>query len=220
MSNRSNSENGKHSPEDETGTEPVSRPKVTPVPLAEMSERTREAMSRALLDREGEPLTIFTTIARHPKLFVSWIPFASRLLAGGTLERRLTELVILRVAWNMRSDYEWGQHAEISAALGIPRADIDRIPAGPQASGWSPLEALVLAATDELHSGRRISDRTWAELRRYCDDTQLIELCFLVGHYEMLAMFLTTVGVQLERGKEPLPLPQMLADSSQSSSSP
>jgi len=186
---------------------PVSGPKVTPAPLAEMSERTREVMSRALFDRDGEPLTIFATVARHPKLFASWLPFAGRLLSGGSLDRRLTELVILRVAWNMGSDYEWGQHAEISAALGIPRVDIDRITAGPRAAGWSPLEAQVLAATDELHTLRRITDATWNELHQNLDDAQLIELCFLVGHYEMLAMFLNTVGVPLEAGKESLPRP-------------
>ena len=120
----------KDTAEDEVGPAPESGVKVTPAPLAEMSERTRELMSRALFDRDGEPLTIFTTIARHPKLFASWLPFASRLLSGGSLDRRLTELVILRVAWNMGSDYEWGQHAEISAALGIPRADIDPVDAG------------------------------------------------------------------------------------------
>jgi alkylhydroperoxidase family enzyme len=191
--------------EDTWGPAPVPAPKVTPATLAEMNERTRELMSRALFDRDGEPLSIFTTIARHPKLFASWLPFASRLLSGGSLDRRLTELVILRVAWNMGSDYEWGQHAEISAALGIPRADIDRITSGPEAAGWAPPEALVLSATDELHSGRRITDRTWEDLRQHLDDAQLIELCFLVGHYELLAMFLNTVGVQLEPGKEPLP---------------
>jgi alkylhydroperoxidase family enzyme len=194
-------------PEDEMGPALLSGAKVAPVPLAEMSERTRELMSRALFDQHGEPLTIFTTIARHPKLFASWLPFASRLLSGGSLDRRLTELVILRVAWNTRSEYEWGQHAEISAALGIPRADVDRITMGPGAPGWSGLEALLLDATDELHTGRRIADSTWNELRRYLNDAQLIELCFLVGHYEMLAMFLNTVGVPLESGKESLPPP-------------
>jgi 4-carboxymuconolactone decarboxylase len=193
---------------DKVGTEPVPRPKVTPAPLAEMSERTREVMSHALFDRDSEPLRIFSTVARHPKLFVSWLPFAGRLLSGGSLDRHLTELVILRVAWNMGSDYEWGQHAEISTALGIPRVEIDRITAGPRAAGWSPLEALVLDATDELHTVRRITDRTWDELTLYLNDAQLIELCFLVGHYEMLAMFLNTVGVQLEAGKESLPSSQ------------
>jgi len=170
-----------------------------------MNERTRELISRAILDRNGEPLAIFGTIARHPKLFASWLPFASRLMAGGSLDRRQTELVILRVACNMGNDYEWGQHVELSAAFGIDQATLERITVGPSAVGWSPIEALLLRATDELHAQRRITSLTWDELSKYLTDVQLIELCFLVGHYEMLAMFLQSVGVQLEPGKEPLP---------------
>ena len=183
----------------------LSTPKVTPIPLEDMNERTRELMSRAILDQNGEPLAVFGTIARHPKLFASWLPFASRLMAGGTLDRRLTELVILRVAVNMGNDYEWGQHVELSAAFGVDRNTLDRIIVGPSAEEWSPLEALLLQATDELHTTRRITNTTWDELGRHLRLEQLIELCFLVGHYEMLAMFLQTVGVQLEPGKEPLP---------------
>src|SRR5215469_5735953 len=121
------------------GPPPASPPKVTPVPLAEMSVRTREQLSRANLDRDGEPLAVFGTLARHPKLLAAWLPFAGRLLAGGTLDRRFTELVILRVACNMGSDYEWGQHVAICTDLGIEREAMERVLAGPSADGWTPL---------------------------------------------------------------------------------
>jgi 4-carboxymuconolactone decarboxylase len=187
------------------GPAPSSHPRLTPVPLAEMSERTREQLSRANLDKAGEPLAIFGTLARHPKLLAAWLPFAGRLLAGGTLERRATELIILRIAANMGNDYEWGQHVQISTDLGIERSAIERVLAGPSAAGWSPLEALLLRATDELHSERYITSATWDALAAHLTEMQLIEVCFLVGQYEMLAMFLRTAGVQLEPGKETLP---------------
>lgn len=192
-------------PQEVGGLPPVSAPKVTPVPFAEMSERTREQLSRANLDQDGEPLAVFGTLARHPKLLGAWLPFAGRLLAGGTLDRRFTELVILRVASNMGSDYEWGQHVAISTNLGIERETIERVLVGPLAEGWSPLEALLLQAADELHGVRQITNATWDALATHLNEQQLIELCFLVGQYEMLAMFLRTAGVQLEPGKEPLP---------------
>lgn len=185
-----------------------SQARLTPLSLAEMSERTREQLARNNLTPDGnEPLAIFATLARHPKLLGSWLPFGGRLLAGGSLDRRLTELVILRTAYNMGNVYEWGQHVEISTALGIEQAAIERIAAGPEAVGWSPLESLLLRATDELHVERSITGATWDALAEYFSEVQLIELCFLVGHYEMLAMFLRTAGVQLEPGKERFELP-------------
>lgn len=194
--------------QDESNEPYPSQPRLTPLPLAAMSERTRDQLARNNLTPHGsEPLAIFATLARHPKLLGSWLPFGGRLLAGGSLDRRFTELIILRTAYNMGNVYEWGQHVEISTALGIEQAAIERIAAGAEADGWSPLEALLLRATDELHVKRYITHETWEALAGHLDEARLIELCFLVGHYEMLAMFLRTAGVQLEPGKEHLALP-------------
>ena len=38
----------------------------------------------------------------------------------------------------------------------------------------------------------------WSELHALYSDVELIELCMLVGHYEMLAMTLNTLRVQPE----------------------
>ena len=43
-----------------------------------------------------------------------------------------------------------------------------------------------------------ISDRTWRGLADELAERELIELCLLVGHYEMLAMTLNTLGVEPE----------------------
>src|SRR5690348_13362135 len=76
----------------EVGGPPSSpSPRVTPVPWAEMSERTHEQLSRANLDRDEEPLAVFGTLARHPKLLAAWLPFcrtpADRGDPGSTLHR-------------------------------------------------------------------------------------------------------------------------------------
>jgi hypothetical protein len=43
-----------------------------------------------------------------------------------------------------------------------------------------------------------ITDHTWARLSGQLSIEQCIELCFLVGHYEMLAMTLNSLGVEPE----------------------
>ncbi len=44
-----------------------------------------------------------------------------------------------------------------------------------------------------------ISDQTWARLTEYLSHTDLIELCMLAGHYEMLAGTIQSAGIQPER---------------------
>ena len=144
----------------------------------------------------GRPPNVFTTLARHRGLFRRWLWFAGGLMPGGTLPRADTELLILRVAHNAGSDYEWGHHERIGREAGLTEADIERVREGAGAEGWSERRAALLRAADELHQDRRMTDETWAALRPLLSDAQMIEVCMLVGHYEMLAMTLNSLEVE------------------------
>ncbi len=120
------------------------------------------------------------------------------LLYGGTLPARERELLILRAGYLCRADYEWGQHVEIGRAAGLTDVEIARVAAGPLAEGWSPEDADLLRAADELHGSSRISSSTWAALAKRWDDQQLIELCMVVGQYHLVAFTLNSLGVEPE----------------------
>lgn len=147
----------------------------------------------------SSPPNVFTTLARHRRLFRRWLRFAGALMPGGVLPRTETELLILRVAHNCRCEYEWAQHERLGVAAGLDSEEVRRVRQGPGAAGWSERQELLLRAADELHAERTISDSLWAELRPLYADKGLIELCMLVGHYEMLAMTLNALGVQPDR---------------------
>ncbi|WP_296601519.1 carboxymuconolactone decarboxylase family protein [Nocardioides sp.] len=149
-----------------------------------------------------EPPAIFLTLGRHRRLFWRWLWFAGGLMPGGRLPRRDTELVILRVAALTGSAYEHAQHARLARRAGLTAADVDRVAIGPQAPGWTPRQALLLRATDELHRTRDLTDQTWAAVRAELDVRLSIELLLLVGHYEMLATTLNTLRVQPDALRE------------------
>lgn len=146
----------------------------------------------------GRPPNVFTTLARHRKLFRRWLWFAGALMPGGKLPRAETELVILRVAHNTGCDYEWGHHERLGKRAGLGEEEIARVRSGPRAEGWSERQALLLRAADEMHADGRIGEEAWDALATQLDDVRLIELCMLIGHYEMLAMTLNTLRVQPE----------------------
>ena len=150
------------------------------------------------------PPNLFMTLGRHPKLFRGWLRFAGRLMPGGTLPRRDTEIVILRVARNTGCEYERRHHVRLGRRAGLAADEIARV-AHAGTDGWSAREAALLRAADELHRDRVISDATWAELRAHLSERDLIELCLLVGHYEMLAMTIHSLGIQPEPEPEGRP---------------
>jgi alkylhydroperoxidase family enzyme len=154
-------------------------------------------LARALGRAAGtNPPHVMTTLGRNRRLFRRWLWFASALMPRGRLPRADTELLILRVAHRCDCPYEWQHHERLGARAGLDRASIDRVRSGPDADGWTPRQALLLRAADELHDDRRIAEATWTALAAQLGEEQLIEFCMLVGHYEMLAMTLNSLEVQ------------------------
>jgi alkylhydroperoxidase family enzyme len=154
---------------------------------------------------DGPVLNIFRTLAHHPKLLKRWLVFGSHVLGRSTLPAREREILILRIGWLCRSPYEWGQHVKIGLASGLTQAEIDRIPLGPDASGWTDLDRALLRATDELHADAFIGDATWASLAKHLSVQQLMDLVFTVGQYNLVSMALNSFGVQPEPDLPPLP---------------
>jgi 4-carboxymuconolactone decarboxylase len=182
-------------------------PRIPPLAEPDWSDRLRsilEAVPPGLGVRLGDN-NIFPTIARHEALLRAWLPFAGFLLGGGVLAARERELLILRTGCNCSSDYEWGQHVRLAEQLGVAREEIMRVADGPDAPGWSPADAALLRAADELHEHSRIADDTWAALAESYDERGLLEIAMLVGHYHMVAFALNSAGVELDAGLSGLP---------------
>ena len=143
-----------------------------------------------------QPPAIFTTLGRGRGLFWGWLHFAGRLMPGGRLPRRETELVILRVATVRGCAYEREHHVRLGARAGVTAADLDRVEVGAAAPGWTDRERLLMRVTDELLATRDLSEDTWTALRAAYDERSVIELLLLVGHYDMLATTLTTLRLR------------------------
>jgi AhpD family alkylhydroperoxidase len=155
----------------------------------------------ALAGRVGgtEPPALFLALGLRPRLLRGWLRFAGRLMPGGALPRRETELVILRVAHLRSCAYEWEHHVHLGRRAGVTTADLTRVQAGPEAPGWSAREQAVLRAVDALHETQDVDDASWSELARHLSPGDLVELVMLVGHYEMLATFIGTLRLAPDR---------------------
>lgn len=145
------------------------------------------------------PPNLFRTLGRHRKLFRRWLWFAGGLMPGGRLPRRESELVILRVAHLRSCRYELDHHERLGRRAGLGPAELQRVAAGPGADGWSARDRALLAAVDRLHHDGDIDDATWSTLRGHLGEREAIELCMLVGHYEMLATTITALRIQPDR---------------------
>jgi alkylhydroperoxidase family enzyme len=143
-------------------------------------------------------------ILRHPALAKAFLTFNNHVATASSVSARVRELLILRVSWLRRSEYEFIQHVVLGKRAGLSDADIERIQLGADAPGWDAVDADLIRAADELLAGARIGDATWNRLAAHFSEKELMDIVFAVGCYELLAMAFNTFGPELESGVEPL----------------
>jgi 4-carboxymuconolactone decarboxylase len=182
----------------------VSQARIQPLDPKEWTDAQREILGP--MDRGNQTTDVFKTCLRNPDLCRAWMPFTLYLLSDkNSLTTRDKELLILRTSWLCRADYDWAHHVARAKQAGLTDEEIQRIPKGPDARGWSSFDALLLRATDELHADQFIKDATWKSLAERYNERQLMDAVFTVGQYVMVSMFLNSAGIQLEPGFTGLP---------------
>lgn len=170
----------------------LSAPRIAPRALP-LPPELAERMAR-LLPPGVPPPQIFLTVARHGELFMEMVD-SGFLGPTGLADRRrlappLREALILRTCTMARCDYEFNLHEQtISRRMGLSSAQIDdlRQPA-PDPALWAPALLAALRLVDGLVTRIAVDDATWAALREHFDETALIEMTQLVGHYTGVAM--------------------------------
>ena len=177
-----------------------SAPRIPPLDQKDWPDESRQQLG-PMID-SGRVYNIFSTLARYPKLLKRWLPFANHVLFKSTLSPREREILILRIGWLCRSEYEFAQHVVIARRAGLADADIQRIIDGPDAPGWSAFEAALVRAADELRRDAIVSDATWSALSTHYGPDQLMDMVFTVGQYNLVSMALNSLGVQLDPGLE------------------
>jgi 4-carboxymuconolactone decarboxylase len=141
---------------------------------------------------------------RHPALAKAFLTFNNHIATASTVSRRVRELLILRTGWLRRSEYEFVQHLVLGRRAGLSDAELERVQEGPDAAGWSPEDAELLRAVDELHAHADIKDSTWARLSAWFNEAQLLDIIFVVGCYDLLAMVFNSARLAPEPGLDPL----------------
>jgi alkylhydroperoxidase family enzyme len=174
-------------------------PRIAPARLSELRPLARLVAEIAGRVTGTGPPSVFTTLGQHPRLFRAWLRYSAQLMPFGHLPRRDTELVILRVAWDCRSAYEWHQHVPIALRVGLTPEEVAGVAKRTPESVFTGRQQALLAVSDELLTQRTLSDPTWNAVQATLSNRDAIELCLLVGNYQGLASAIGGLGIQIEQ---------------------
>ena len=181
--------------------------RMSPLPTKMWPPEMRDALkvmsppdARYTLSSADRPsgLNILGAMAHHPRLAKAYFTLNAHLLLTTSLTERQRELVIMRAAALRRSTYEWAQHLFMAQDAGLSDLEISWIAWGPDAPTWSPGDASLLRAVDDLVQGGVITDTTWAALAEHLNEQQILDVIFTAGSFAMLASMLDSLGIELD----------------------
>jgi alkylhydroperoxidase family enzyme len=171
------------------------------VPLADFEPQLKQRLEELW----GTPPNLYKALANHPALVASWTEFSKTLRHDTRTPRALRELVILRGAQLMRSEYEWAQHLPMARKAGVSEDQIKDLPDWRKSSRFNEREKAALELAEAVTQGK-VSDEVHARAMKHFDPHDYVELALVAAFYAMVARMLDAMGVQLEpevRGYSP-----------------
>ncbi len=148
--------------------------------------------------------------AYSPQMAEDLFPASTYLRYGTEKDQRLTELVILATAREVRSQYEWTSHEPAGDRAGLEaeiidavkrRADLSTIGEVP---GLGDRERTIITFVREVMSEEKVSSATFDRARELFGERGVMDLAGLVGYYGFVNITLKTFDVQLAPGRERL----------------
>jgi len=149
-------------------------------------------------------------LARNINLFRALVgsPGAARRLQAigqyirhqSRLDPRLREMAILQVGYLTRSPYEFSHHVKISRDFGVSEGDLRELieESDGQPTTLDPLVRTALRAAREMTRDLRMSDDTFAELKKHLDNECLIDLVVTIAYYNAVVRMLATLEIDVE----------------------
>ena len=158
-----------------------------------------KSLSNIATQMNNEPLNVHKLMANHPALLAAWWNFRNYSVLGGELGRRNGELVILRVASNLKSWYEWSSHVDRSLNCGLTLKEIVKVNSKLSEDDWIEKEYLLLSSVDILIKKKKLKTKFYNKMRKYFSDKQIMDIIAIHGMYTILACMINIYGLSLEK---------------------
>jgi len=154
-------------------------------------------LKKRLEELWGSPPNLYRALGNHAPLAAAWTEFARAIRYESTTPRELRELVILRGAQLMRSEYEWAQHLKMARKFGVREAQIQTLAQWRGSKEFDEREQAALELAEAVTKGE-VTDKVYASVSKQFDHATYVELAMVAAFYAMVARMLDAMRIQLE----------------------
>jgi hypothetical protein len=167
-------------------------------PLSAPFDEEVAAVLASYPSQNGYVLGLFRTFANSLRFLKKGVP--NLLDKASPLPLRIREIVILRTTANKYCEYEWGVHVTVFA--GAAKLSAEQVAATRQpdieASLWTPEEANLILAIDNLCTTGKIAPKTLAGFQANWSLDQQLEIFALCGTYSTISFVANHADLPLE----------------------
>lgn len=177
-------------------------PRFPQLTLEELNEQQRPLGQKILsISRVGLGGP-YNPMLRSPVMAQRMYDLLDYLRWNSSLPARLTELAILIVAREWRSQVEWYAHEAIARKTGLKDGIMAALKAKRRPEGMQPDETMVYDFCSELLATKAVSDATFARAKSVLGEQQVIDLTTTTGTYVTIAMILSVAEATVPEGAE------------------
>jgi uncharacterized peroxidase-related enzyme len=161
------------------------------------SPEVREIYDTAL---RGKPGNIQKALAHRPELLKNFLSFYASV--GRSLDRKLYELVYLRVSFINGCRYCTQHHVASSKRAGLAAQDWTALKAG-NFAGLTEKERAALTYVEKLtRAPHEITETDFDELKKHFPDPEIVDLHMLAGLANLTNRITDPLGLELEFPEE------------------
>jgi uncharacterized peroxidase-related enzyme len=165
-------------------------PEVAPPDVREIYEKTLR----------GKPGNVQKALAHRPEMLKNFLSFYASV--GRSLERKLYELIYLRVSLINGCYYCTQHHFSSSKRVGLGAEDWSALKAGDY-SRYSEKERAALAYVEKLtRTPHDVNDTDFDTLKKHFSDPEIVDLHSLTGLANLTNRFTDPLGLELEFPEE------------------
>ena len=149
----------------------------------------------------GRPANVHKAMAHNPQALTPFLAFYQAV--GKSLDRRLWEMVYLRVSFLNGCEYCAEHHIASSKKLGLGRDDWRALQAGDMSRFGEAEQAALHYAGKLTETPSAIENADVDTLKGFFNDQQIVDLHLLVGLANMTNRFTGPLALELEFPAEP-----------------
>jgi 4-carboxymuconolactone decarboxylase len=168
----------------------------------EQADPIIKELFQKLEDNKAPIINLYRAVGNSPRVGRNFIRLGNAVLSPELLDPKLRELAILRVGNLLQSEYEFTKHVVIGKEAGVSADQINELSKWEASKKFTDIERAVLQYTDEMTLKVKVSDSTFAELKRFIDDPAIVKLTATIGYYGMVSRILVALQIELEPGEK------------------